>query len=84
MHFEQSIATYQLPMPLEERVRLEEEHALTKTYSCLARTSREPADVDDQGELLPAGTGWHVGLFALQNAKWLPQSTIATSLACSH
>ena len=60
-------------MPLQQRVRLEQEHDVTEPGASTGGQRRQFASENDQGELLPAGNvGW-LGLFALKNAELLPQ-----------
>ena len=60
-------------MPLQKRVRLEEENNLIKASTRAGGQSREFANEDDTGEFLPSGDAGCVGVLPLQNSELLPQ-----------
>ncbi len=60
-------------MPLEERVRFEQEDDLTEAAAGAGRQWCQFASEYKQDEFLPAGNARRGGLFALQNAELLPQ-----------
>ncbi len=62
-----------LAVPLQQRVRFEQEDDLTEAAAGAGGQSRQFAGEDNHREFVPAGNVWCVGMLALQNAELLPQ-----------
>ena len=60
-------------MPLQQRVRLEQEHDLTEPSASTGGQRHQFAREDDQSQLFRAGNVGRVGLFALKDPQLLPQ-----------
>ena len=60
-------------MPLQQRVRLEQEHDVTEPAASTGGQRRQFGSEHDQRELLPAGNAGRMRLFALEDTELLPQ-----------
>ncbi|HSH78288.1 MAG TPA: hypothetical protein VLA19_07120, partial [Herpetosiphonaceae bacterium] len=66
-------APHELAMPLQQRVRLEQEDDLTEAGTSTRRQCRQFAGEDDQGELLAPRNAGRVRLLPLEDAQLLAE-----------
>ncbi len=64
---------YKFAVPLQQRVRLEEEHDVTEPGTSTSCHRREFAGKDEQCQFLPAGNAGRVSVLPLENTELLLQ-----------